>query len=61
MYSSCKAKVLGSPYDALPEQKWGWGKVFSTDILKISVVTNKREYRIYQKFIGDTNKISEKN
>jgi hypothetical protein len=28
------------------------------DILKISVVTDKREYRIYQKFIGDRNKIS---
>jgi hypothetical protein len=34
-------------------------KVFSTDILKISVVTDKREYRIYQKFIGDRNKILE--
>jgi hypothetical protein len=36
-----------------------WGKVFSTGILKISVVTDKREYRIYRKFIGDRNKISE--
>jgi hypothetical protein len=35
-----------------------WAKVFSTGILKISVVTDKREYRIYQKFIGDRNKIS---
>jgi hypothetical protein len=35
-------------------------KVFSTGILKISVVTDKREYRIYHKFIGDRNKISEK-
>jgi hypothetical protein len=34
-------------------------KVFSTGILKISVVTDKREYRIYRKFIGDRNKISE--
>jgi hypothetical protein len=32
-------------------------KVFYTGILKISVVTDKREYRIYQKFIGDINKI----
>jgi hypothetical protein len=35
-----------------------WIKVFSTGILKISVVTDKQEYRIYQKFIGDRNKIS---
>jgi hypothetical protein len=34
-------------------------KVFCTGILKISVVTDKREYRIYRKFIGDRNKISE--
>jgi hypothetical protein len=34
-------------------------KVFSTGILKISVATDKREYRIYRKFIGDRNKISE--
>jgi hypothetical protein len=34
-------------------------KVFSTGIFKISVVTDKREYRIYQKFIGDRNKNSE--
>jgi hypothetical protein len=34
-------------------------KVFSTGILKISVVTDKREYQIYQKFISDRNKISE--
>jgi hypothetical protein len=34
-------------------------KVFSTGILKISVVTDKREYRIYRNFIGDRNKISE--
>jgi hypothetical protein len=33
--------------------------VFSTGILKISVVTDKREYRIYRNFIGDRNKISE--
>jgi hypothetical protein len=33
-------------------------KVFSAGILKISVVTDKREYRIYRKFIGDRNKIS---
>jgi hypothetical protein len=32
-------------------------KVFSTGILKISVVTDKREYRIYWKFIDDKNKI----
>jgi hypothetical protein len=37
----------------------GGTKVFSTDILKISVVTDKQEYRIYRKFIGDRNKISE--
>jgi shikimate O-hydroxycinnamoyltransferase len=37
----------------------GQCKVFSTDILKISVVTDKQEYRIYRKFIGDRNKISE--
>jgi hypothetical protein len=37
----------------------GVRKVFCTGILKISVVTDKREYRIYQKFIGDRNKISE--
>jgi hypothetical protein len=37
----------------------GWSKVFSTGILKISVVTDKREYRIYRKFIGDKNKFSE--
>jgi hypothetical protein len=35
------------------------GKVFSIGILKISAVTDKREYRIYRKFIGDRNKISE--
>jgi hypothetical protein len=34
-------------------------KVFSTGILKISVVTDKRKYRIYRNFIGDRNKISE--
>jgi hypothetical protein len=34
-------------------------KVFSTGILKISAVTDKREYQIYRKFIGDRNKISE--
>jgi hypothetical protein len=34
-------------------------KVFSTGILKISVVTDQREYQIYRKFIGDRNKISE--
>jgi hypothetical protein len=34
-------------------------KVFSIDILKISVVTDKREYQIYRKFIGVRNKISE--
>ena len=36
------------------------GKVFSTGILKISVVTGKREYRIYREFIGDTKKNSDK-
>jgi hypothetical protein len=36
------------------------GKVFSTGIFKISVVTDKREYRIYRKFIGDTKKLSDK-
>jgi hypothetical protein len=35
-------------------------KVFATGILKISVVTDKREYWIYQKFIGDRNKILQK-
>jgi hypothetical protein len=35
-------------------------KVFSTGILKISVVTNNREYWIYQKFIGDRNKFRKK-
>jgi hypothetical protein len=35
-------------------------KVFSTGIFKISVVTDKREYRIYRKFIGDTKKLSDK-
>jgi hypothetical protein len=34
-------------------------KVFSIGILKISVVTDKQEYWIYRKFIGDRNKISE--
>ena len=29
-------------------------------IFKISVVTGKREYRIYRKFIGDTKKLSDK-
>jgi hypothetical protein len=37
----------------------GKSKVLCTGILKISVVTDKREYRIYRKFIGDRNKISE--
>ena len=35
-------------------------KIFSTGILKISVVTGKREYRIYREFIGDTKKLSDK-
>jgi hypothetical protein len=35
-------------------------KVFSTGIFKISVVTDKREYWIYRKFIGDTKKLSDK-
>jgi hypothetical protein len=42
---------------AAPDE--GGAKVFSTGILKISVVTDKRKYRIYRKFIGDRNKISE--
>ena len=29
-------------------------------IFKISVVTGKREYRIYREFIGDTKKLSDK-
>jgi hypothetical protein len=33
-------------------------EVFSTGILKISVVTDKQKYRIYRKFISDRNKIS---
>jgi hypothetical protein len=35
-------------------------KFFSTGIFKISVVTDKREYQIYRKFIGDTKKLSDK-